>query len=193
MKERRNDLRTQKTYDALIHAFEELLQEKTFEQITVRELCDRARTRTATFYNHFSDKYDFFVFMIRQMRHEFADKAEFRSSVESPEAYYLEYIKMGFQFMEENQRMVSALASDNLLITMLNTASDEMVEALNNHIEKDRTNGIRFPADDNIMTQIFIGTMSQCGKYWFENRKTIKKEYVLGQLTDIIRKLYVTE
>ena len=58
------DLRTQKIYVALIKAFEELLQEKSFEEITINELCDQAQTRRATFYKHFSDKYDFFQFML---------------------------------------------------------------------------------------------------------------------------------
>ena len=47
------DLRIQKTYAALTRAFTDLLKVKSFEQITVRELCDAAMVRTATFYNHF--------------------------------------------------------------------------------------------------------------------------------------------
>ena len=35
-----------------------LLSEKAFEDITVGELCERARYPRATFYNYFSDKYD---------------------------------------------------------------------------------------------------------------------------------------
>ncbi len=53
------DLRIQKTYAALTGAFIDLLQIKSFEQITVKELCDNAIVRTATFYNHFADKYAF--------------------------------------------------------------------------------------------------------------------------------------
>ena len=59
------DLRIQKTYAALTREFTALLKEKRFEQITVKELCDAAMVRTATFYNHFSDKYEFADFVIR--------------------------------------------------------------------------------------------------------------------------------
>lgn len=58
MNEKR-DLRVQKTYTALFSAFENLITKKNFEDITVRELCDLALVRTATFYKHFTDKYDF--------------------------------------------------------------------------------------------------------------------------------------
>ncbi len=63
------DLRIQKTYAALTGAFIDLLQIKSFEQITVKELCDNAIVRTATFYNHFADKYAFADFVIRDMLH----------------------------------------------------------------------------------------------------------------------------
>lgn len=193
MKERRSDLRTQKTYDALIHAFEKLLQEKPFEQITVRELCECARTRTATFYNHFSDKYDFFAFMIREMRRDFASLIDVKSSTETPEDYYVDYLKVGIQFIENHTEMVSAFESDNLLTTILNTASDEMIERLRTHIEIDRQKGRLFPADDNIMVQLLIGTMNQCATYWFNNRNTVKKEYVFEQMTHIIHTLYIAK
>ena len=58
------DLRIQKTYAALTREFTALLKLKRFEQITVKELCDAAMVRTATFYNHFSDKYEFADFVI---------------------------------------------------------------------------------------------------------------------------------
>ena len=61
------DLRIQKTYAALTRAFTDLLKVKSFEQITVKELCDSAVVRTATFYNHFADKYEFADFVIRDM------------------------------------------------------------------------------------------------------------------------------
>lgn len=59
------DLRIQKTYKLLIDAFEDLLKEKEFEEISVTELCDAAMIRRPTFYSHFLDKYDFLTFFIK--------------------------------------------------------------------------------------------------------------------------------
>ena len=65
--EKKTDLRIQKTYLALQNAFEALLEEKRFEELTVNELCDKAMIRRTTFYKHFADKYEFFAFYIREM------------------------------------------------------------------------------------------------------------------------------
>lgn len=43
--EKKNDLRVQKTYRALMAAFEALMAEETFDDITVNELCARALIR----------------------------------------------------------------------------------------------------------------------------------------------------
>ncbi|NHX22198.1 TetR/AcrR family transcriptional regulator, partial [Escherichia coli] len=54
----KQDLRVQKTHQALITSFSDLLQTKSFEQITVQDLCANANVRRSTFYRHFNDKYD---------------------------------------------------------------------------------------------------------------------------------------
>lgn len=64
------DLRIEKTYKALITAFGELLEERPYEQITVAMLCERAMIRRTTFYKHFADKAEFFVFFADNMRFE---------------------------------------------------------------------------------------------------------------------------
>ena len=42
---KKKDLRVQKTYSALMAAFEALMAEETFDDITVNELCARALIR----------------------------------------------------------------------------------------------------------------------------------------------------
>lgn len=59
------DLRIQKTYKSLIENFEELLNTKEFEDISVTEICEAAMIRRPTFYKHFLDKYDFLTFFIK--------------------------------------------------------------------------------------------------------------------------------
>jgi AcrR family transcriptional regulator len=64
----KEDLRVKKTKKALYDAFMTLLSEKQFEDITVNELCDAAGVRRATFYKHYSDKFDFLTAYVRLLR-----------------------------------------------------------------------------------------------------------------------------
>lgn len=72
------DIRVEKTYRALHQAFDALLAEKPFEQLTVQELCERAMIRRTTFYKHFADKYEYFAFYAGEMT------ANFRSQLPEP-------------------------------------------------------------------------------------------------------------
>ena len=48
------DLRVQKTMAAIDRAFSELLVEKDYEKISVKELCERARINKKTFYTYYA-------------------------------------------------------------------------------------------------------------------------------------------
>ena len=52
------DKRILKTKKNLKNTLLELLNEKAFEQITVKEICERSVTSRITFYTHFADKYE---------------------------------------------------------------------------------------------------------------------------------------
>lgn len=49
----KEDMRVRKTMTAIKGAFEELICEKDYEQITVKELCDRAVVNKKTFYHYY--------------------------------------------------------------------------------------------------------------------------------------------
>ena len=47
------DLRVQKTIEAIHSTFEKMIEEMDYEKITVKELCDRARINKKTFYRYY--------------------------------------------------------------------------------------------------------------------------------------------
>ena len=68
------DLRIEKTYRLLTDAFTSLLDEEPYEKISVSKLCNRAMIRRTTFYKHFADKDEFFVFYIQTMHDIFLER-----------------------------------------------------------------------------------------------------------------------
>ena len=53
------DIRVRRTYNQLTEALIKLLAQKSFDDLTVLEICNRANVHRATFYKHFVDKHDF--------------------------------------------------------------------------------------------------------------------------------------
>lgn len=179
MKDTRTDLRTRKVYDALIEAFAKLLTEKPFDNITVKELCDRARTRTATFYNHFSDKYDFFAFMIKEKRSSFMISADDIKDDATFEDYCISVLKNSFEFIEEHREMVKHIMSDSLLSVMMNTVSKEITEQFELRLKKECLRNVNAA----VITQMLIGAMSQSIRWWMEHMTTVSKNEIISQFS----------
>lgn len=52
------DIRVQKTIKNIEDTFLHLLKEKSFVNITIKDICDEAMISRSTFYSHYKDKYD---------------------------------------------------------------------------------------------------------------------------------------
>ena len=59
---RKIDVRVIRTYDQLSKSLISLLTKKSFDDISVSEICDSAQVHRATFYKHFNDKFEFLNF-----------------------------------------------------------------------------------------------------------------------------------
>ena len=65
------DIRAQRTRDMLVNAFDQLVEKKSMEDISVSELCELSTVRRATFYRHFADMQDFMRFYLATMTDRF--------------------------------------------------------------------------------------------------------------------------
>jgi AcrR family transcriptional regulator len=60
------DPRVRRTRKLLLDTFAELLGEKSFDAITVQDIADRSTINRATFYAHYTDKFDLFDHFARE-------------------------------------------------------------------------------------------------------------------------------
>ena len=87
------DLRVRRTHKLLWEALMEELSERTIEEITVSDMCDRAMVHRTTFYKHYEDKYALLEQGIRQMYDDLLAEEEHKPpsaySVEHPPPYFI--------------------------------------------------------------------------------------------------------
>ena len=58
MAKKENDLRVRVTNMLIRRAFMELLKQKPLQNISIKELCEKAEINRGTFYAHYTDVYD---------------------------------------------------------------------------------------------------------------------------------------
>ena len=93
MSEEHTDLRVRRTHKLLWEALMAELSQHSFEEITVRQICERAMVHHSTFYKHYADKYALLEQGIWQMYGELVAYEEHLPpsaySMEHPPPYFL--------------------------------------------------------------------------------------------------------
>ncbi len=111
------DLRTTRTKQSLRQAFYELLREKDFNKITVREITDRAGINRVTFYLHYQDKYDFMDKLIDEL----VEEAKRNAALVTPEIVQtcreqgqpFPHLLNVLEYVEQNQSLFRYLAQSD--------------------------------------------------------------------------------
>ena len=90
--EKQADLRVRRTHKLLWEALMAELSERPFEEITVKEICERAMVHRTTFYKHYEDKYALLSQGMRQMYDVFlaqVNEPPSAFSVDDPPPYFV--------------------------------------------------------------------------------------------------------
>ena len=87
------DLRVRRTHKLLWEALMAELSYRSFEEITIQQICERAMVHRSTFYKHYEDKYALLAQGIRQMYDDLVAYEEHLPpsafSMEHPPIYFL--------------------------------------------------------------------------------------------------------
>ncbi len=167
------DVRVRKTYQLLFDALKELLKEKSFEELSVLEICEKAGIHRATFYKHFVDKYDFldryFRLEINELRFvgavsEFTPE-EFRRTTNRLMSNVMAYVA-------SNLELLRALNADGRSTTffdiLTNAVASFFLERMSSHPEVIRAVGSQLP----MMAAYYAGGAVGLVKWWSKGEDT---------------------
>ena len=98
-----------RTLLSLQQAMLDLLCEKSFEEIAVGELCERAMLPRATFYNYFDDKYDLLEYCFMTARDRLDGGRDAETCVQRMNAL----MENCFDFLDGNMETVQAVLKNN--------------------------------------------------------------------------------
>ncbi len=107
------DIRVKRTYKQLRESFLKLLNEKSFDEISISEICDKADVHRATFYKHFNDKTEFLNFCVNQLLSDvdLTPVLDFPSP-ENVKESCMSFVKVLFTFIDSNKVLFAAVFSD---------------------------------------------------------------------------------
>lgn len=102
------DLRVLKTSENIKNTFSKLLLEKSFKDITVKNICDGALIGRSTFYDHYYDKYDLLNKMVEEILDEFKPYIKNRFNLGNSNSFIDVYSSM-ITYFENKKTIIQAL------------------------------------------------------------------------------------
>ena len=180
-----NDLRVIKTKNALFNALIELMKDKTFEEIKVSDICNKALINRSTFYAHFDDKYDLLSKCINDLKESLTNKLQDNKKVVSTKEYYLEMIKLFLDFIDEKKEQYLAIAKSNRNSILFDIIYDVVDKDIMMHLQNDakvKNNNI----PNEIIGNFYMGAVGTVAITWIRNINKYTKEDIIAYLDNLI-------
>ena len=189
MTRQKEDLRVKKTKKALSDAFIQLLTKKTFEEITVNELCEAAGVRRATFYKHYSDKFSFLAAYTRSLRDKF-DITTWELGTDAPDTdYYVAYAKRIVGFVSENMTVFEKLVDSELLPSVIGIIVEQNCKDTRDRLKHSADAGMRLNVSIDSMASMCVGGVASVVYSWLKSGRTKSADSLAEEIGTMIRVL----
>lgn len=189
----KEDARVIRTKMKLFASFKELLSEKTFEEITINEICIRSDIRRATFYKHFSDKYDFLAGLTRHLRYNFEKKFNSEKVLGENNLldYYLEYFKAIVDFLDKNEEIVNLIFDSNMTSSLVSVIVEENYKRTKEMLDLDTKHGLKLVASTDTVAIYLAGGISNALIKWLKTGKKTDRNTLVNEINAIISAVFV--
>lgn len=175
-----------KVLNAFLIAFFTLLTRKSFEEITVNEICINAGYPRATFYNYFDDKYDLLNYLFYRVKHDM--NVEELKATPIHELLSILFDRI-YNLLEKYESEIKHISTHNstegyffsYANTYLNLSAKEM---LGSYLALKKR-----PVSDELMINHFSNTLMLIFQYRFIKHKISTKEQTKEQLYYLLNNL----
>jgi len=177
----KTDLRIIKTKKNLYEGLLSIMREKTFEEIKVSDICQVSLVNRSTFYDHFTDKYELFDSLIKDLENELTQKLKSNQFCENSKEYYMNMIKLFFDHVSEHISTYSAILIKNSNSIIMDMVYNTIINDVKNHISNN-TNDI--PAD--IVSKFYVSAVTRVCLDHIRNPEIYRKDDIIKYLDQLI-------
>lgn len=183
---KKTDLRVVKTKAALRKAFVHLLDQKPFEQISIKDITEAAMINRSTFYLHYQDKYD----LMEILENETVDTLVEFANLITPDSLQdalqkdepLPHLIPVMKYIDENSVIFQLISKrdngDPFFTKVSKVFSDKLQQCLHIHISDDLV---------GYCTDVSISVFCAILNRWVKSENHINIERLAYYITNIIK------
>jgi AcrR family transcriptional regulator len=162
MKMSKVDRRIAKSQIAIKNAVIELMSEKSFDDITIQDIADRADVNRGTIYLHYTDKYDLLDKMIEEHINNLRELCESASEMTFQEGNYV-----WFDYFEHNYLFFSTMLASKGAPYFRSRFLDLVIEEYKSEV--DIKEGKNHGLNEDVILQFFGSAIVGAVEWWFKN------------------------
>jgi AcrR family transcriptional regulator len=156
------DRRILKTQEALKTAVIELMSEKNFDDITIKDIADRANVSRGTIYLHYADKYDLLDKLIQEHINEMREICESTFEMDYKDANL-----PWFEYLERNYLFFSTMLASKGAPYFRSRFLEFLIEEFKDEV--DTTKGKNQGLSEGVILQFIVSSYVGVVEWWITN------------------------
>lgn len=168
------DRRIAKSQIAIKKAVTELMAEKSFDDITIQDIADRADVNRGTIYLHYTDKYDLLDKMIEEHIDNLRELCQSASEMTFQEGNYVWY-----EYFERNYLFFSTMLTSKGAPYFRSRFLDLVIEEFKADVDiaVKKNNGL----NEEVILQFFGSAVVGSVEWWFKNEMPLPARIMAEQ------------
>jgi len=181
----RADLRVRRTRKLLWEALLAELSERAFEEITVKDICERAMVHRTTFYKHYEDKYALLEQGMRQMYDalvaEVVHAPPSAFSADHPPPYFVRV----FEHVAEHQQFYKLMLCGEGIGRFQKLVKEYIAEQASAKVRELTPANQHFAVPPAMHVQFFAGAVLSLLAWWLENEMPLSPHHMAQYLLSV--------
>ena len=179
------DLRVRRTHKLLWEALMAELSERAFEEITVKDICERAMVHRTTFYKHYEDKYALLEQGMRQMYDALVSAEEHvppsAFSMEHPPPYFI----LLFEHVAEHQQFYKLMLCGEGIGRFQKLVKEYIAEQASAKVRELTPANQHFAVPPAMHVQFFAGAVLSLLAWWLEHDMPLSPHHMAQYLLSV--------
>ncbi|MFY0760897.1 TetR/AcrR family transcriptional regulator [Metabacillus dongyingensis] len=156
------DRRIAKSQEAIKNAIVELMSEKSFDEITIQDISDRANVSRGTIYLHYVDKFDLLDKLIEEHINELRKMCESAADLDFRDANL-----PWFEYLESHSLFFSTMLASKGAHSFRSQFVAFLIEEFKDEV--DITKGKNYGLNEEIILQFIVTSYVGIVEWWFKN------------------------
>lgn len=174
------DRRILKSQEAIKNAFIELMSKKSFDEITIQDIADRANVGRRTVYLHYLDKYDLLDKLMEEHINQLGETSEWACEEE-----WVDATLIFFEYFERNYLFFSTMLASKGAPAFRSKFLEFLTEKFKDEVDKGKNQGLSEDVIVKFAANAYVGVLES----WLKEGMPSPPETIAKQLGELLERI----